>query len=250
MGVDTCPNANYYSQILYYHSWIRKVKCLLLKHMLKNRIVFTQLGYIFTSHVVLMFVKVCSMVDMESSNSASNMKQDIRSAKFDISESSYRNCSGLSSGISGLVDKCSFINSSSSGVARWNQISCTDRPYRHFRIIIVSVNFYLQLRISVGGLPGLQLRYLGCIWHFRFLGILRVNFEQGFLRSVTSCCPVISQPPPLVWFLFVSLLAFGSLLGEKTDFWNPLSSLEVFRRFGTIKELWCRPWCLLVDEVL
>lgn len=57
------------------------------------------------------------MLLMESSNSTWNMKHDILSAKFEICDRSTRNCSGLSSGISGFVFRCSLISASSSEVA-------------------------------------------------------------------------------------------------------------------------------------
>jgi hypothetical protein len=64
------------------------------------------------------------MEEIPSSNSDWNMKQAMRSAKLGISASSYRNCSGLSSGTSGLLDTCSRMTDNSSSVALCKTLWC------------------------------------------------------------------------------------------------------------------------------
>lgn len=92
-----------------------------------------------------------------SSNSAWNIKHEMRSAKCGMLDKSCKNASGLSKCVSGLFLKCSFIETNSSSVARCNK--CSNLGHVKFGKFLWNVcknfnfNIILPVRKSVATLP-------------------------------------------------------------------------------------------------
>lgn len=98
--------------------------------------------WILTSQVDLMLFSLFSILVTLSENSDWNMKQAILSAKWGISASSNRNCSGLSRGWSGCAVTCVRISDSSSSDAL-----CISKQITNDNLTIVHV-MKLQIQES------------------------------------------------------------------------------------------------------
>lgn len=131
-----------------------------------------------------MLLSLCRTDNTESLNSDWITKQAIRSAKWGISLSSSKNCSGLSSGWSGWVARWSRINAISSSVARYNRngnyfFKKHNRHTRHYYVQkprrVEDLN--LRFRRSVAAPPTRPRTYQNCtpLQQKQYLGISRPN---------------------------------------------------------------------------